>query len=482
LKGQQGLNFSQLLKREPSMLNPYRIIFSFCLACIFLLANTTQAIAFCGFYVGGADAKLFNKASQVVIARNGNSTILTMANDFQGAVKDFAMVVPVPVAIKKEQVHVGKRSTIEKLDAFSQPRLVEYFDPDPCSVSEFADVRSRSNMINQMAPTQRLLPGATRDLGVTVEDTFKVNEYEIVILSAKESNGLETWLRQSGYNIPKGASELLSPYIKQNLKFFVAKIDLKEFDKSGYQLLRPLQIAYESPKFMLPIRLGMINSQGEQDLVVYVLSPKGQVELTNYRTVKVPTGTEIPEYVKSEFGSFYKATFQKVYEQEQKKVAFLEYAWNVSNCDPCSSAPPTQTELKEAGVFWEDNGDLIPTNPNPIFRGRRLSQGNTFITRIHVRYTRDKFPEDLMFQETGNQENFQGRYVMNHAFKGNLSCEAGKKYQQALRPRLEKEASNLANLTGWSIRDIYTKMDFSITQPKKAEGTTPFWRNVWNEK
>jgi hypothetical protein len=303
-----------------------------------------------------------------------------------------------------------------------------------------------------------------------------------VILSAKESDGLETWLRQSGYNIPQGASELLRPYIKQQLKFFVAKIDLKEFNRSGYQMLRPLQIAYESPKFMLPIRLGTINAKGEQDLVIYILSPKGRVELTNYRMVKVPTGTEIPTYIKSEFGSFYKATFQKVYEKEQKKVAFLEYAWNVSNCDPCSSEPPTQTELKEAGVFWDGTGDVMPTNSRSRFR-RPMPQGNTFITRIHVRYTRDKFPEDLMFQETGNQETFQGRYVMNHPFKGNVSCEAGKKYQQALRPRLEKEASNLADLTGWSIREINSKIDFSIAQPTKAEGgNTPFWRNVWNDK
>jgi hypothetical protein len=462
------------------MLNLHQIIISFCLASVLILSNATQAIAFCGFYVGGADAKLFNKASQVVIARNGDRTILTMANDFQGAVKDFAMVVPVPVAIKKEQVHVGKRTTIEKLDAFSQPRLVEYFDPDPCQQVSLNESVIDANTVRQTAPSASRSRSSERDLGVTVEDTFKVNEYEIVILSAKESNGLETWLRQSGYNIPQGASELLSPYIKQNLKFFVAKIDLKEFDKSGYQLLRPLQIAYESPKFMLPIRLGMINSRGEQDLVVYILSPKGQVELTNYRTVKIPTGSQIPTYVKSEFGEFYKATFQKVYEREQKKVAFLEYAWNVSSCDPCSSEPPTKTELKEAGIFW--NGVTESTSINPSTRGRSIAQSSTFITRIHVRYTRDKFPEDLMFQETGNQENFQGRYVMNHPYKGNFSCEAGKKYQQTLRPRLEKEASNLANLTGWSIRDIYTKMDFSITQPKKAAENTPFWQNVWTEK
>jgi hypothetical protein len=451
-----------------------QIIISLCLACILVLTCATQAIAFCGFYVGGADAKLFNKASQVVIAHNGDRTILTMANDFQGAIKDFAMVIPVPVAIKREQVHIGKRSTINKLDAFSQPRLVEYFDPDPC-----APVMEADRVMKQSAPGAAAAPIMRRkngNLGVTVEDQFKVKEYEIVILSAKESNGLETWLRRNGYNIPAGASELLSPYIKQKLKFFVAKIDLKEFKKIGGQSLRPLQIAYQSPKFMLPIRLGMINSRGEQDLVVYVLSPKGRAELTNYRTVKVPTGTAIPEYVKSEFGSFYKATFQKAYEREQKKVAFLEYAWNTGNCDPCSSEPPTQAELKEAGVFWLDDGNNSGNIPSG-FR-RSMPQSNTFITRIHVRYTRNKFPEDLMFQETGNQENFQGRYVLNHPFKGDLSCDAGKKYQQALRPRLEQEAGNLANLTGWSLREINNKINFP-TAPPKADANTPFWQNIW---
>ena len=69
-----------------------------------------------------------------------------MANDFQGAIEDFAMVVPVPVAIKREQVHIGKRSTIDKLDAFSQPRLVEYFDPDPCAPNRMSDA------MNEVAP------------------------------------------------------------------------------------------------------------------------------------------------------------------------------------------------------------------------------------------------------------------------------------------------------------------------------------------
>ena len=40
---------------------------------------------------------------------------------------------------------------------------------------------------------------------------------------------------------------------------------------------------------MLPIRLGMVNAKGSQELFVYALTRKGRVETTNYRTVKLPS-------------------------------------------------------------------------------------------------------------------------------------------------------------------------------------------------
>src|SRR5262249_57087493 len=90
------------------------------------------ALAFCGFYVAKADTKLFNQASQVVLVRNENKTVITMANDFKGDPKEFAIVIPVPTVLDKGQIHVGDRAVIEHLDAYSAPRLVEYFDEDPC--------------------------------------------------------------------------------------------------------------------------------------------------------------------------------------------------------------------------------------------------------------------------------------------------------------------------------------------------------------
>ena len=444
------------------MMTQYRSLWLGLLGAIAaLLFLTPTALAFCGFYVAKADTSLYNEASQVIIARNGDRTVLTMANDYQGEVADFAMVVPVPTVLQEGQVNVGDPAIVQRLDDFSAPRLVEYFDPDPCEPVMFYDEAEALPAAPQATTTRgRAADGA---LGVTVEAQFAVGEYDIVILSAEESDGLETWLIQNGYQIPTGASELLQPYVRQGLKFFVAKVNLEEFDRTGFQQLRPLQIAYESPRFMLPIRLGMMNAQGAQDLVAYLLTPDGQVELTNYRTVKIPSDANIPSFVEEEFGEFYGAMFDRSYERENKEVAFLEYAWSMAGCDPCSAEPLSPEELRQAGVFWvAPNSSIWDTN--------------VYVTRLHVRYSRDKFPEDLMFQQTNNLEFFQGRYVMQQPFLGEATCPAGADYRRSLPARFEQEAQTLARLTGWDINDIRRRLP-DVSNPNFEP--MPWWEDLW---
>ena len=428
-----------------------------------LLTLVPAAWAFCGFYVAQADTSLYNNASQVIIARDGDRTVLTMANDYQGDVKDFALVVPVPVVLQEDQINVGNSAIIDRLDSFSAPRLVEYFDPDPCEPSVFYDM---APMRSAGADEAVRRGSSSRVLGVTVEARYTVGEYDILILSARESNGLETWLRQNDYKIPDGASEILRPYIRQGMKFFVAKVNLEELDRRGSQTLRPLQMAFESPRFMLPIRLGMVNAQGEQDLVVYLLTRNGQVEVTNYRTVKIPSDAEIPVFVKDQFSDFYTDMFATAHEREGKNIAFLEYAWDMSWCDPCSAQPLSPEELRQAGVFWAQ------TTPNPRF----AIQSSVFITRLHVRYARPQFPEDLMFQETANRENFQGRYILRHPFTGAADCAAGQDYRRSLPDRFEREAQTLARLTGWDIQDIRSRL------PEAQADATPWWRQLWRDR
>src|SRR5690349_4709718 len=90
------------------------------------------AMAFCGFYVAKADAKLFNKASKVVLAWDNGKTAVTMASDYEGDPKEFAVVVPVPTFIERKQIGIVEMKTIDHLDAYTAPRLVEYYDGDPC--------------------------------------------------------------------------------------------------------------------------------------------------------------------------------------------------------------------------------------------------------------------------------------------------------------------------------------------------------------
>ena len=42
----------------------------------FIAFGSPSASAFCGFYVGKADAKLFNEASQVILVRDGDRTVI----------------------------------------------------------------------------------------------------------------------------------------------------------------------------------------------------------------------------------------------------------------------------------------------------------------------------------------------------------------------------------------------------------------------
>ena len=437
------------------------------LAAILTVCISTAANAFCGFYVARADTSLFNRASQVVLVRDGDRTVITMANDFEGDVKDFAVVVPVPTFIERGQINVGDKAVIDHLDAYTSPRLVEYFDPDPCIA------RGRLEMAQDMSalPSSKATREAgARSQGVTIEASYTVGEYDILILSAEESDGLIDWLNGNGYRIPPGAGSVVGSYLKQGMRFFVARVNVEEQKKAGYTYLRPLQVAYESNKFMLPIRLGTLNAKQQQDLYVYALTRTGRIETTNYRTVKLPSNMDVPAFVKADFADFYRDMFARRAAAENDRGVFLEYAWDMAWCDPCAADPLSHRELRSLGVFWlaQDAGQQKIAPPQAQ---------NVFVTRLHVRYDREHFPEDLVFQETGDRQNFQGRYVIRHPWKGEASCDVTAYYDE-VRQRQEREAQQLAALTGWDIDEIRARIDFP--QPRTDEEPAPWWTRLWD--
>jgi len=380
------------------------------------------------------------------------------------------MVVPVPVVLQQDMVRTVSSQLFATLDNYSSPRLVEYYDQNPCEPVIMYD----SNISMKMEMAQSTSRGALEDekdsYHVKIEAQYTVDEYDILILSAQESNGLERWLTDNGYKIPSGARDVLQPYINSGMKFFVVKVNTEELKKKGVTFLSPLQISFNSPKFMLPIRLGMVNAKGAQDMIVYTFTKTGRVETTNYRTVQVPTGNNVPEFIPNYFGQFYVDTYRKNRKDRGENNVYVEYAWNISGnvsqfCDPCNGPPPMLEDLMTAGVDW-------------VGQYHYGYQGDVFFTRLHVTYDRKNFPQDLMFQETPNRENFQARYVIQHPVYGTFDCSEGKKYVSEVMQRRKDELNELAMLTGWDV-SIYQGYlsSFNSYTPEQS----PRYRTIKNE-
>ena len=400
------------------------------LAMALALAAPRPAHAFCGFYVSGSGAKLSNDATQVVLVRDGTRTVLSMQNDYRGPLEDFAMVVPVPVVLHEGDVKTLPEEVFDHVESLGSPRLVEYWEQDPCP----APMIEREDQLRRAgaAPGRPMDVPATRTKteSVKIEAKFDVAEYKILILSSTDSAGLEQWLTDNHYKIPAGAEPLLRPYVESGSKFFVAKVDPKKVVMvDGHAALNPLRFHYDSDDFALPIRLGMANASGKQDLIVNIIAKDSRYEVANYQNVFIPTNFDVKPAVKARFAEFYAALFDKTLEANPHAVV-TEYSWTATrgyHCDPCPELDVTTQDIATLG------GDIV---------GGDL-ENHFVLTRLHARYGKGDMKDDLRFREakpvTGGRETysksgieygavpseqnfFQARYAIRHWWTGPITC------------------------------------------------------------
>ena len=341
------------------------------------LLSLSFAHAFCGTYVGGADASLSNHASRIGIAREGTRTTLTLFNDFEGDSTDFAMLVPVPEVLGPEDVKTSTPEVIARWDGFSAPREVAYKCED---FMETQYPQRSMGCYQDYALEGSMDAGAMDDTagGVQVEAEFTVGAYDIVILSAEESSGLLNWLNGNGYAVSENSASLLQNYIDGGSYFFAAKVHLEQIEV-GSKWLPPLQFSYDSPVFGLPIRLGTLNGSATQDLLLYILtSPEdGGVGISNYPEVTVEDECMfLPESGETMSG-YYDRKLNEALAKETRPAWIREYSIGAMHCDPC-----TGIELGD-----QDALDL----------GYTRSIWDSHLTRLHLRYDPTKVDQDLVF-------------------------------------------------------------------------------------
>jgi hypothetical protein len=496
-------------------------------------AAPASASAFCGFYVSTASGALTNRATTVVLMREGARTVLSMQNDYEGPPQDFAMVVPVPVVLHRGDVKTLPRAAFERVDKLAAPRLVEVWEQDPCA--GWHPGRYAVDGQNVTSPSfgsveSRYTVGEPR---VWIEASFAVGEYDVEVLGARDSAALETWLRGHDYKIPEGAAAALRPYVQAGMKFFVAKVALGRVqrDGRGRVTLSPLRFHYESERFALPVRLGLLNSAGSQDLVVHILA-RSRYQAANRPNVAIPTNLDLVPAAREAFPAFYAALFDRAVADAPGAVV-TEYAWQASACDPCPVTPLDDAIVAQLGgdVLWpaakelapdrsrslvgamppnglevEDDDRFQPTERRAILQQAAKSKppalGMSYrwpryglvLTRLHLRYGPEELGDDLVFQTAppivggreelqgdgrarrgvreGRRDAFQARYVVRHPWAGPIACPEPRRNVWGADPGGGRPKPQTASDLAFVARGA-ALTEFLVAEPETAETSLP---------
>lgn len=396
------------------------------------LCAPRAARASCGFFVTADGTPAFDDATQVVLMRAGTRTVVSVQPHYRGTVQSFAFVIPVPASVQDRDVRVLSPEVFDVVERIAAPRLVEYWERDPCQSDEDADAaeaggegaREASETASAAEPPRGDSSAGT---GGRVDARLSAGEYRISIVAASDAAALDAWLRGEKYQLPEGAAPLLAPYIARGMKFLVARVDPAKLRFDGDRaVLSPLRFHYDSARFELPIRIGLASSDGTQDVIVNILAPHQRYRVANYPELAIPTNLSLDRAIRPHFAAFYNALFDATLDRHPG-AAVTEYAWNATTCDPCPGPTLDRADFDTLGA------DVLGA-----------AAGEDFVlTRVHLRYGKD-IDQDLVFAPAppiaggrelaaasgslvqsahpARQNTFQARYAIRHPWLGPLRC------------------------------------------------------------
>lgn len=457
------------------------------------------AHAFVGLFVGKQPGKRVNHASFVVVMRKGGTTVVTVMNDYEGPLDDFALVMPVPSDVTVDHVKMLKRDLMDRIDRITAPRFHRFWEEDPCDpsapIQQWQQSRKASNA------TAFLGGGSTmggmggekpvpKAMLMNVTPEFNQGEYSFSILDDSDANDFDGWLKKQGYQAPPGAAQAVAPYVKAGMKLLVAHVDSRkiELEGGGRAMLSPFRFYTEKPFDTIPEKLGLLNIDKKQELIVYVLDPNARYETKNYENVFPPTNIQVDFKVKERIGEFY-AALQDLIAKKHPKAFLDEYAWSTTGCgQPCPDDPLDVGELLTfGGDVFERSVPKSELNPKPppltdaekkqlkglkgkdrkqFFADRKelarrkalIARQKYVLSRLDYRFDARTLPEDPKIGPTGavqggvgvpkgrqariatavtpaKTNELQTRYINVHPWKGMMKCKSPDRWRWGIPPR-----------------------------------------------
>ena len=244
-------------------------------AALCLISNA--AFAFVGVYITKDGSNVISSQSKVVIAHKDQKTILTVTSNFDTSATNFALVIPVPSTVKTANIRYVDYETLNKLDNYTSPRLIEYIDYDPCNPESL----KRPPIVTTQSFTTIDMDKA---IALETDSPQIISTSNVIILTSKESIGIDITLKKYGYNVPQNYLDVLKEYHEKQMKFII--IEVIKDNNNLATWLQPIQIEYESNQLSLPVNIGSLNAPENQkhDMLLFTLSNQGEMLTTNYET------------------------------------------------------------------------------------------------------------------------------------------------------------------------------------------------------
>lgn len=311
-----------------------------------------------GFVVGTTDAHPVSDAASVVVVREGARSVMTLAVDVVGPAAPLALVVPVPPELAKADVRVVPADVVDHLERFAGPRVVELVEQDPCA--DAADAGARGPAASAAAP-QSLAdkiaawkargggPKAAAPAPAAAASGPSTGDYEVTVLGAADSIGLDKWLEKNGYRLPEGAAAKLRRYTEGGNRFVVARIDgAKLAFEGGRAHLPPLSFTFEAEGVKVALGALAVSAADEIDVRVTVLA-RQRFDPTAGAAPPVPTGLALTPAAEGALGPFY-AALTAATASHHKATFVTEHAGSVGACAPCAAPPIAQGDLVALGA------------------------------------------------------------------------------------------------------------------------------------
>jgi MYXO-CTERM domain-containing protein len=222
-----------------------------------LIALSQPAAACGGFFCSNTDVD--QSAERILFAKNEElgEVEAHVQIFFQGSAEEFAWVVPTPDI---PELFLSSDQIFSVLEAATAPRFVlEYEEVDECEDDRwwgYDDAFSASSS-----------PAPEAGGGVNVVAEEEVGPYETVILQARTSDDLLTWLQDNDFDLPDDLSPALDPYVAEQSYFVAMRL---ANDKSAGDI-QPLGMRYPSEAISIPIQLTSIAATPDMRVETYVL-------------------------------------------------------------------------------------------------------------------------------------------------------------------------------------------------------------------